>query len=486
MNDATPWQRLARWTVPMLVLACAVLGGPVQSARADVTPSTLTVTLGGDGAGAITSDTGGIDCATGTCTAPFDPTASVTLTAAPASGSVFTGFGGGACTGLTCTVPMSADATVTADFDRLPTVTAPADGTAYSQASVPAAAFACATGDTSCTATLDRAATPIRSGDPLSATPGAHALSVSGVAADGATVTQSASYTVIAPPTARIAAPVDNAAYVWPAIPAADFTCVAGVGSTVQSCRATVAGQSVADHQALPNGFGAHVLTATATDADGQSVTVSARYAVASAAVPPPPVAIRAPAEGASYRLGQAVAARYLCRATTTGPALRSCAGTVPAGRPIDTRTLGRHAFSVSATNAQGASTTETVTYSVVPTTNRFAVARIGATPSGAARLALKLPGPGSVRVLATAWNAAAGAAARHVLYGAAHAGARRAGPLSVVVAPTGAGRALLRTRRVRPVIALAVTYTPTGARPRVIHPRPLVLRRSSRPTGRR
>ena len=422
---------------------------PAQSARADVTPSTLTVTLGGDGAGAITSDTGGIDCAAGTCTAPFDPTASVTLTAAPAPGSVFTGFGGGVCAGLTCTVPMSADATVTADFDRLPTLTAPADGTAYSQASVPAAAFACAAGDTSCTATLDRAATPIRSGDPLSATPGAHALSVSGVAADGATVTRSASYTVIAPPTARIAAPVDNAAYVWPAIPAADFTCVAGVGSTVQSCRAAVAGQPVADHQALPNGFGAHVLTVTATDADGQSVTVSAAYAVAA-----PPSRRRRWPSGLRRRARATGWARRWRHATSAGPPPpgRRC-GHAPAPCPRGARsTPGRWAGMPSASRPPTPRALRPPRRSPTascppPTASRSRGS--APPPAGAARLALKLPGPGSVRVLATAWNAAAGAAARHVPYGTASVGARRAGPLSVVVAPAGAGRALLRTHGV-------------------------------------
>jgi hypothetical protein len=55
---------------------------------------------------------------------------------------------------------------------------------------------------------------------------------------------------------------------------------------------------------------------------------------------------------------------------------------------------------------------------------------------------------------------------------------ARRGGALTLVVAPTAAGRALLRTKGARPVIALAVTYAPTGARPRVVHPALLRLRR--------
>ena len=348
MNDATRRRRLPGWAVTglALALACTALGS-AQSARADPTPSTLTVALGGDGAGTITSDTGGVDCSAGTCTAPFDPAAAVTLTATPAAGSAFTGFGGGTCTGLTCTVLMTADTTVTADFDRRPTIAAPADGTAYAQASVPAAGYACAAGDTSCTATLDGAATPIGNGDPLAATPGAHTLTVSGVAADGATVTQTASYGVVAPlvgraPNVVVTAPVDNAAYLWTAIPAADFTCIAGVGSTVQSCEPPPAASPLRSPGAAQR-LRRPLLTVTATDADGLSSTANVTYTVTKRQrSAPPPCTIRAPAQGASYRLGQAVAARYFCLATSSGPALRSCIGTVPAGRTDRHRDAGR------------------------------------------------------------------------------------------------------------------------------------------------
>lgn len=308
------------------------------------------------------------------------------------------------------------------------------------------------------------------------ATEGPHIYTVTATSQDGQVGTAHISYTVVGTsPEVVIAAPVDNAAYLWTALPAADFTCIPRAGSTIQSCKATIGGQPISDHQPLPNGFGAHVVTVTATDADGLSATVSATYTVTVAASLPP-VSIKRPAQGASYRLGQAVAARYSCAATATGPALRSCVGTVRAGHAINTRTLGGHTFTVSATNDQGESTTETVTYKVVPTRNRFVVVRLRATRSGEAQLALKLPGPGSVHVVATAWNAAAGASRRRLAYGAASAGARRGGPLALVVQPTAAGRALLRAHGARPVVALTVSYRPPGGRPRVLHPKPLHL----------
>jgi hypothetical protein len=308
-------------------------------------------------------------------------------------------------------------------------------------------------------------------------TEGARTYAVTATSQDGQVSTATIGYTVVGKsPEVVITAPINNAAYLWTALPAADFTCIPGAGSTIQSCTATVGGQPISEGQPLPNAFGAHVLSVTATDADGLSSTVSVTYTVTVSAVSLPPVSIQAPQQGASYRLGQSVAARYSCLATTMGPALKSCVGSVPARHRINTRTLGAHSFSVSATNDQGESTTETVTYKVVPTSNRFVVVRLRATASGEARLALKLPGPGSVSVVATAWNAAAGHSGRRLAYGTARTGARRGGPLLLVVEPTAAARALLRTHGARPVIALTVTYKPPGARARIVRPKPLHL----------
>jgi hypothetical protein len=308
-------------------------------------------------------------------------------------------------------------------------------------------------------------------------TEGAHTYAVTATSQDGQVGAATTRYTVVGKsPEVVVTSPINNAEYLWTALPAADFTCISGAGSAIQSCKATVGDQAIAAGQALPNALGTHTLSVTATDADGLSSTQTAIYTVTYSAVPPPPVSIRAPAQGRSYRLGQAVRARYLCAATTTGPALKSCVGTVPAGHRIDTRTLGGHTFSVSATNDQGESTTETVSYKVVPTTNRFVVVRLRATASGEARLALRLPGPGSVRVVATVWNAAAKAPGRHLAYGTASAGARKGGPLALVIEPTAAARALLRSHGAHPVIALTVTYKPPGARARVVRPKPLRL----------
>jgi hypothetical protein len=77
----------------------------------------LTVTVDQlGGSGTVTSNPAGIACDDG-CSSRFDPSTTVTLTAAPASGSVFAGWSGGGCSGTgSCTVSMSAAQTVTASF----------------------------------------------------------------------------------------------------------------------------------------------------------------------------------------------------------------------------------------------------------------------------------------------------------------------------------------------------------------------------------
>jgi uncharacterized membrane protein len=137
---------------------------------------------------------------------------------------------------------------------------------------------------------------------------------------------------------------------------------------------------------------------------------------------------------------------------------------------------LGGHTFSVSATNDQGSSTTETVTYTVIHTSNRFVVTAVHAGRAGVARLRLTLPGPGAVKIAATAWNAAAGGSRQRVVYGFTRVAAHRPGRILIAVVPSAAGRALLRTRGARPVVAFVVSYAPTGARPRAVRLKPVRL----------
>src|SRR5882724_308905 len=75
---------------------------------------TLTISLGGVGAGTVSSSPAGINCPT-TCAASFTSGSTVTLTASPPAGSLFM-FWGGACSGTSCTVTMDSAKTVSATF----------------------------------------------------------------------------------------------------------------------------------------------------------------------------------------------------------------------------------------------------------------------------------------------------------------------------------------------------------------------------------
>ena len=79
-----------------------------------------------------------------------------------------------------------------------------------------------------------------------------------------------------------------------------------------------------------------------------------------------PTITIATPAKNARFTVGQKVKARYTCADPAGAPPVNGCIGDVAAGAPLDTRHAGTHTFTVTATNAIGGLTTETITYKVV------------------------------------------------------------------------------------------------------------------------
>ena len=130
--------------------ASATAAPPVTPSPTATAMSTLTVAV--TGAGSVTSQPTGIDCAAtgGSCKAAYPTGAPVVLTAVPNSAAVFTGWGG-ACAPttasgstpapVTCTVTMNGVQSVTAAFGPAPAappgtiaIIAPTDASALSQA----------------------------------------------------------------------------------------------------------------------------------------------------------------------------------------------------------------------------------------------------------------------------------------------------------------------------------------------------------------
>jgi subtilase family serine protease len=157
-------------------------------------------------------------------------------------------------------------------------------------------------------------------------------------------------------PTATISSPASGAVYTQGQPLTAAYDCASSTPGT-PTCGGTLpAGSPIATST-----LGQYSFSVSATDANGFTTTTTSTYAV----VPPPSIAIAGPAAGATYSLGEVVAARFNC-STAAGVTITSCEAPVSNGSAIDTATLGPHSFTVSATDSNGISSTQTSTYQVV------------------------------------------------------------------------------------------------------------------------
>jgi hypothetical protein len=104
-----------------------------------------------------------------------------------------------------------------------------------------------------------------------------------------------------------------------------------------------------------------------------------------------------------SITRGQGVRAGYACQDGTSGSGIASRTAPVAAGRPINTKSVGRHSFTVTATSKDGQTTTSTVTYTVGLSDNHFTVSQIKTHRNSAITFTVKTPGPGAIGVLETA-----------------------------------------------------------------------------------
>jgi hypothetical protein len=109
---------------------------------------------------------------------------------------------------------------------------------------------------------------------------------------------------------------------------------------------------------------GPHSFTMSATDNAGNRATQTVTYTVVGTPAAPS-ISILSPVAGHKYKPEQRVRARYTCSEGAFGPGIKSCTGTVRNGEMINTQSLGRLKFTVTAVSKDGQRTSKTVTYSV-------------------------------------------------------------------------------------------------------------------------
>lgn len=94
-----------------------------------------------------------------------------------------------------------------------------------------------------------------------------------------------------------------------------------------------------------------------------QSLHLARAWVAGAAGVPA--ITIASPRAGGEYARGTQVYVRYRCRAGAVGDRIVACRGTRRSGQALETRSPGVKSFTVTATDASGATITKTVHYTV-------------------------------------------------------------------------------------------------------------------------
>jgi Tol biopolymer transport system component len=191
-------------------------------------------------------------------------------------------------------------------------------------------------------------------------TPGMHTFTVRAVDWEGRTATKTVTYQVLdlVPPQITLRTPADGATYELGSALTVDYSCT-DPGGGIDLCRGD-----------LPNGAplntdytGTKKFEVVALDKGGNVTYATATYTIVDRR--PPRVVIQTPFEGHDYSLGVAWTTNYYCW-SPGNVHIASCDGTVPNGDLLDTARVGPHVFAVTATDANGKTTTVSVPYRVI------------------------------------------------------------------------------------------------------------------------
>jgi Bacterial pre-peptidase C-terminal domain len=165
------------------------------------------------------------------------------------------------------------------------------------------------------------------------------------------------------PPSVDLRSPVDGGVVPLGGEVEVDFSCAdEDGGSGLASCEGDVPDGGLLDTSA-PGPAG---VTVTALDNAGNRTSVTHTVTVAAADTIAPAIVLRAPFDGAVYKLGEQVVADYDCGDEEGGSGLVFCVGDVPDGAGLDTDGVGSHGFTVEAADVAGNTATVTVAYRVV------------------------------------------------------------------------------------------------------------------------
>ena len=157
--------------------------------------------------------------------------------------------------------------------------------------------------------------------------------------------------------------PAEGATFVQNEQVAASFSWSDAGGSDVDTCAGTV--QDGADIDTAT--VGTKTFAVTATDAAGNTSTVTRSYTVVD--VTPPGITIDSPAVDASFDRHQDVPDDYTCSDEAGGSGLATCEGTVPDGVAVPTADIGDHDFTVNTSDVAGNVASLTRTYTVLDVT---------------------------------------------------------------------------------------------------------------------